>query len=147
MARDRERQREWRRHQRDKMIRRKYGQESVRLNMSGRHSNHARGPANARWNPSNRRVLSNGYVAVRVPVDHPHAWGPPNLKRFRYAYEHTCVAMQILGRPLRENEIVHHRNGNKKDNRKCNIEITTSSKHQRFHANHTRQRDRHGRFM
>lgn len=53
----------------------KYGPESAGVNMSGRHGNHARGPRNARWNAASRRLTSHGYVAVRVPIDHPHAWG------------------------------------------------------------------------
>jgi len=114
---------------------------------TGKHGNHAKGIANGRWNNSERRITSGGYIAVRVPLDHPHAWGPTALKRFRYAYEHVIVMVAHLGRRLAPGETIHHRNGNKTDNRIENLELTTASEHQRHHANNTRQRDSLGRFM
>lgn len=99
----------------------KYGAESVGVDMRGRHGNHAKAERNGRWNPKAKRLTSHGYVAVRVPLDHPHGWGPPRLKRFKYAYEHVLVMMDSLGRPLTDVEVVHHRNGNKQDNRLENL--------------------------
>lgn len=125
----------------------KYGPESLGCNMSGRHSNHARGEKNGRWSGSDRRLTSQGYVAVRVAPDHPHAWGSPRLKRFKYAYEHVLVMMAHVGRSLAADECVHHRNGNRADNRIENLELTTASDHQRHHANNTRERDTVGRFL
>lgn len=75
-------------------------------NMSGRHGNQARGAANGRWN-AGRLITSHGYVAVRVPKDHPRAWGPTH-GHHRYAYEHDLLMEQKLGRDLLPNEIVHH---------------------------------------
>lgn len=43
------------------------------------------------------------------------------------------VAEQILGRPLDKGEIVHHRNGDKRDNRAENLEVMTQSEHVRLH--------------
>lgn len=80
-------------------------------------------------------------------VDHPHAWGPERLKRFKYAYEHVVMMMEHLGRPLRDDEEIHHRNGNREDNRLENLELTTKSEHQRYHTTETRDRDRLGRFV
>lgn len=64
----------------------KYGAESAHVDMRGRHSGHAHGASHPRWS-GGRRVTDQGYIAVRVPLDHPHAWGPRRLKSFRYAYE------------------------------------------------------------
>ncbi len=124
----------------------KYGPESAGQDMRGRHGNHATGPKNGRWNTGARRRTSHGYIAVRVGIEHPHAWGPARLRNFKYAYEHVLVMMDRLGRPLRVDEIVHHKNGDRTDNRDENLELMTASEHQRHHADETRERDRLGRF-
>jgi hypothetical protein len=38
-------------------------------------------------------------------------------------YQHRQVMGEVIGRPLRENESVHHKNGNRSDNRKSNLEL------------------------
>lgn len=123
----------------------KYGQLAAGRDMRGRHGQHAAGPQNARWNAAARRLTAHGYIAIRVAPDHPHAWGPSRLKRFKYAYEHVVVMMAHIGRPLAENEVVHHRNEVKTDNRLENLQLTTSSDHQRHHTDQ-RGRDTLGRF-
>lgn len=49
-------------------------------------------------------------------------------------HQHRVVAEHILGRPLRRGEIVHHKDGNKKNNSPENLEVMTQGQHMREHG-------------
>lgn len=100
----------------------------------GRHSNHARGADNGRWNAESRIISEHGYVKVRVGRNHPLA--DPN----GYAYEHLIVWIAAGKAPPNPDELLHHVDGNKTDNRLYNLELKTRSDHAVCH-NADRPRD------
>ena len=67
------------------------------------------------------RLIHDGYVFVWVP-DHPRA--NPNSGRVR---EHILVMEESLGRHFLSGEEVHHKNGDRADNRLQNLELWTKS--------------------
>ena len=58
-------------------------------------------------------------------------------------HEHRIVAEKMLGRPLQEGEVVHHKDGNKRNNAPENLEIFASqAEHARWHGAHRKEGDK-----
>lgn len=61
-------------------------------------------------------VNVHGYRVIEAP-------GHPNANRYGRLYEHRLVMSQLLGRALYPDEVVHHRDGDRLNNRPENLEL------------------------
>lgn len=76
-----------------------------------------------------RYQRKDGYVYIKVEK-HPYATSSG------YMLEHRLVMETFLGRHLSSEEVVHHKNHIKNDNRIENLELTNHHDHGKGHAKH-----------
>lgn len=69
-----------------------------------------------------------GYIKVLCPC-HPKA-----SKHQHYIYLHIVIAERTIGRRLMPDEVVHHINGIKHDNRPENLQVMKRSEHIKLHT-------------
>jgi HNH endonuclease len=65
-----------------------------------------------------KRVNQDGYVDVTIPYPERPLFGGRG-----HVGEHRYVITKVLGRPLRSDEHIHHKNGVRSDNRLSNLEV------------------------
>ena len=74
-------------------------------------------------------MASSGYVYVKAPPGHP------NVNGDGYICEHILVAENILGRLLNGEEVVHHINKKRNDNKPSNLMVFASHRdHALYHS-------------
>lgn len=97
-----------------------------------------KGPGNPNWK-GGRSVRTDGRTLAFVP-DYPgrKSNGP-------YVLEYRLIVERHLGRLLRDDEVVHHINGNPADNRIENLEVLTRVEHGRAHIEELQPRLQHGK--
>lgn len=72
-------------------------------------------------------VIISGYKYIYAP-------NHPNCTKSGYVGEHRLVLETKIGRFLANDEVAHHINENKLDNRPENLELMTFSQHSSYHA-------------
>jgi len=73
--------------------------------------------------------MKNGeYILIVPPKDYPG-----KLYRKGYCYEHHYVYWKNTGKIIKSNESIHHKNGNKIDNRFNNLELLDKLDHLKKH--------------
>lgn len=77
------------------------------------------------WKTRKRRIDDRGYIERWVP-EHPYA-------RDGWVLEHRLVMEDFLDRILEPDEVVHHVNEKKDDNRIENLWLCSSAEHSRIH--------------
>ena len=73
-------------------------------------------------------IVNNGYVYEYSP-NHPFAW------KQKYVAQHRLVMEKKLGRYLKPSEVVHHKDGDTKNNNLENLELyPTKNEHMKQHV-------------
>lgn len=75
---------------------------------------------------SEKRVKTNGYILIYKPNHH-------RANTLGYVAEHIYLMEKKLRRKLKDNEVVHHKNNKRDDNRLENLELMTNSQHSHLH--------------
>jgi hypothetical protein len=93
----------------------------------------------ARWKGG--RFVHRGYVHVLIDTLPPETQAllAQMKTKGKYVLEHRAVAATMLGRPLTRDDVVHHVNGEKADNRPENLIVTPRADHTMEHREFERK--------
>lgn len=81
----------------------------------------------------NKNVFNHGEYRQRNAESKRNRGSGEGYTKVCGRHEHRTIAEQKIGRPLKHGEIVHHKDGNKRNNNPDNLEVMTQSEHIREH--------------
>lgn len=100
----------------------------------------AKRPKEAYWQFEERRFCTKRCAGIalnpRKTADFRGRYRKIKTPDGRHMLEHRYVMEQVLGRQLRPDEQVHHKNHDRLDNRPENLEVVTSAEHGLRHTIH-----------
>lgn len=110
--------------------------QSIRMSGEGNHQFGIRGEDNPSWK-GGRKVSSYGYILIYMP-EHPFCNGDGNIFEHRYIAEQYLLTDEnsvVVGgkRYLSKKYVVHHKDGNRKNNDIENLEVMLKGEHSRMH--------------
>lgn len=73
-----------------------------------------------------KKKRKDGYIAVYCP-------GHPSASKDGHVMEHVLIMENHIGRRLRDDEVVHHKNHQRDDNRIENLQLMTFKEHSALH--------------
>lgn len=85
------------------------------------------------WTRTKEHQSHAGKIGALKVIEKYRGTGTKTYVKENGRHQHRLVAEQILGRKLKENEIVHHKDNNKKNNDPSNLEVMTQAEHAREH--------------
>lgn len=81
----------------------------------------------------NKNVFNHGEYRERNSEAKRRRGSGKGYTKVNGRHAHRVVAEKMIGRPLRSDEIVHHIDGNKRNNNPGNLKVMTQSEHIREH--------------
>jgi hypothetical protein len=97
--------------------------EAIKKSLKKRFPDGRYGEKSSNWKGGKRKV--QGYTRLYMPGHHLAIQGA--------VFEHRLVAENTLGRRLKKDEVVHHINGIKDDNRPENLQVLKRGEHVKHH--------------
>lgn len=86
-----------------------------------------------RHNNPERNAAVGRASAEKIRAKQVDKGAQKTYRKYHQRHEHRVVMEKLIGRPLRSDEIVHHKDENVRNNDPSNLELMTRAQHARHH--------------